>query len=153
MAYYRKTQQYPGNRYTLIRDSVQQKKPFLIYNFRDPNQYKAFLYDLDKYGKLNYVLQTIHSFDNTFQRNFQQPSIFVTNEDTNVSLEEFKKIAIGSLEHYRLDSVICLFEGKVAIFYKNGEHKIIGSEIFTTFDKNEFSGDYYQIGSNYYTFA
>lgn len=153
MAYYRKTQQYPGNRYTLIRDSVQQKKPFLIYNFRDPNQYKTFLYDLDVYGKLNYVLQSIHSFDNRFQRNFQQPSIFVTNEDSDVSLEDFKKLALNSLTHYNLDSVICMYEGKVAIFYKNGDHKFIGSNIYTTFDKDEIAGDYYQIGSNYYTFS
>jgi hypothetical protein len=75
-----------GNRYHLVRECVQAQKPFAIYNFTNSKQYNQFLYDLDNYGKLSYVLQTITSVDmsNRVRRVF--PSVFVTNEGTEMDI-------------------------------------------------------------------
>jgi hypothetical protein len=83
---------------------------------------------------------------------FVFPSIFVTNEATDVSLDEFKEIVKGSLSHYKLDSIICLYDGNVSVFYRNGDHHPIGNTIYGSQQINEFQSDYYQVESTYYTF-
>lgn len=149
----RRTREYNGNRYHLIRDCVQHQKPFAIYNFTTSRQYNQFLSDLDAFGKLNYCIQTISSLaqrGNNIRQVF--PSIFITNEGTTVSLDDFKKIVKGSLSHYKLDSVVCLYNGAVSVFYKNGSHHSIGDRIYGSSQIQEFNSDFYQVESTYYTF-
>jgi len=149
----RRSREYDGNRYHLIRDCVQQQKPFAIYNFTSMKQYNEFLNDLDTFEKLNYVIQTITSLSKIEQRvRMVYPSIFVTNEGTSVSIDEFKEIIRGSLAHYNLDSIVCLYDGAVSVFYRNGDHHSIGNTIYGSNQINEFQSDFYQIESIYYTF-
>jgi hypothetical protein len=148
----RHTREHMGNRYHLVRECVQAQKPFAIYNFTNSKQYNQFLYDLDNYGKLSYVLQTITSVDmsNRVRRVF--PSIFVTNEGTDVNLDQFKEMVKGSIKHYNLDSIVCLYDGAVSVFYKNGEHHEIGSSLYASSSIQEFNSDFYQIEGIYYCF-
>jgi hypothetical protein len=141
-----------GNRYHLVRECVQAQKPFAIYNFTNSKQYNQFLYDLDSYGKLSYVLQTITSVDmsNRVRRVF--PSVFVTNEETDINLDQFKEMVKGSIKHYNLDSIVCLYDGAVSVFYKNGEHHEIGSSLYASSSIQEFNSDFYQIEGIYYCF-
>lgn len=81
------------------------------------------------------------------------PSIFVTNEDTSVSLDDFKEMIKGSLKHYKLDSVVCLYDGAVSVFYKNGSHHFIGNRIYGSSQIRDFNSDFYQVESTYYTFV
>jgi hypothetical protein len=149
----RHSREYNGNRYGLIRDCIQQQKPFAIYNFTSPKQYNEFLKDLDSFGKLNYCVQTITSLAEQGNRiRMVYPSIFVTNEGTGIKLDEFKKIIKGSLDHYKLDSIVCLYDGSVSVFYKNGNHHSIGNQIYGSTQMHEFNSDFYQIESMYYTF-
>jgi len=149
----RHTREYNGNRYHLIRDCVQYQKPFAIYNFTSSSQYDQFLHDLDSFGRLNYCLQSITSLEHKSQRiRLVFPSIFVTNEGTGVSIDDFKQIVKGSLSHYKLDSVVCLYDGAVSVFYKNGEHHSIGGQIYASTQIQEFQSDFYQVESTYYTF-
>jgi len=148
----RHTREHMGNRYHLVRECVQAQKPFAIYNFTNSKQYNQFLYDLDNYGKLSYVLQTITSVDmsNRVRRVF--PSVFVTNEGTNINLDQFKEMVKGSIKHYNLDSIVCLYDGAVSVFYKNGEHHEIGSSLYASSSIQEFNSDFYQIEGIYYCF-
>lgn len=149
----RKTREIQGNRYTAIRDCVQSQKPFAIYNFLNAKQYNQFLLDLDKFGRLKYVLQVLHAVDpRTGRRRLQVPSIFITNDGTDVSLDDFKTIVKGSMKHYSLDSVICLYDGQVGVFYKNGDSHIIGNDIYSSTNITDFGSDFYQLESVYYTF-
>ena len=149
----RTTREYDGNRYHLIRDCVQHQRPFAIYNFTSAKQYDQFLSDLDSFGKLNYCVQTITSLSEAHKRiRMVYPSIFVTNEGTDVKLDDFKKIIKGSIDHYKLDSIVCLYDGTVSVFYKNGQHHSIGNTIYSSNQINEFNSDFYQIESTYYTF-
>jgi hypothetical protein len=149
----RKTREVSGNRYSLIRDCVQAQKPFAIYNFVNAKQYNQFLADLDKYGKLKYVLQVLHSNDPASGRpRLTVPSIFITNDGTDVSIDDFKNIVKGSIKHYNMDSIVCLYDGQVAVFYKNGEYNTIGNDIYSSTHRHEFQSDCYQIESIYYTF-
>lgn len=148
----RHTREYMGNRYHLVRECVQAQKPFAIYNFTNSKQYNQFLQDLDQYGKLNYVLQTIATVD--YSRGMKRvfPSIFVTNENTDVTLDQFKEMVKGSLKHYNLDSVVCLYDGSISVFYKNGDHHEIGNSLYASNNIQEFNSDFYQIESVYYCF-
>jgi len=148
----RHTREHMGNRYHLVRECVQAQKPFAIYNFTNSKQYNQFLYDLDNYGKLSYVLQTITSVDmsNRVRRVF--PSVFVTNEETDINLDQFKEMVKGSIKHYNLDSIVCLYDGAVSVFYKNGEHHEIGSSLYASSSIQEFNSDFYQIEGIYYCF-
>jgi hypothetical protein len=149
----RHTREFDGNRYHLIRDCVQMQKPFAIYNFTTSKQYNEFLNDLDTFGRLNYAIQTITSLSQAENRiRLVYPSIFITNEGTDVSLDQFKQIVKGSLDHYKLDSVVCLYDGRVAVFYKNGTHHPLGNTIYASSQMSEFNSDFYQIESTYYTF-
>ena len=149
----RHTREFNGNRYHLVRDCVQEQKPFAIYNFTSAGQYNEFLNDLDAFGKLNYVIQTITSLAKVEQRvRMVYPSIFITNEGTDISLDEFKEIVKGSLTYYKLDSVVCLYDGKVSVFYKNGQHHSLGNNIYSSSQIYEFNSDFYQIEGTYYTF-
>jgi len=149
----RRTREYSGNKYHLIRDCVQAQKPFAIYNFTSSDQYNSFLNDLDSFGELTYAVQTITSLAKAGQHiKMIYPSIFITNEDSKVTLDEFKHIVEGSLKHYNLDSIICLYDGAISIFYKNGQHHPIGNKIYASHQVSEFNSDYYQIESMYYTF-
>lgn len=149
----RRTREYLGNRYHLIRDCVQAQKPFAIYNFTNSDQYNEFLNDLDSFGRLNYAVQTITLMSLAERKvRFVFPSIFVTNVETDVNLDEFKEIVKGSLSHYKLDSIVCLYDGNVSIFYRNGDHHPIGNNIYGSQQINEFQNDYYQVESTYYTF-
>ena len=149
----RRSREYNANKYHLIRDCVQQQKPFAIYNFTSMQQYNEFLNDLDAFEKLNYVIQTITSLSKIEQRiRMVYPSIFVTNEGTTVSVDEFKEIIRGSLSYYNLDSIVCLYDGSVSVFYRNGDHHSIGNTIYGSNQINEFQSDFYQIESIYYNF-
>ena len=148
----RHTSEHMGNRYHLVRECVQAQKPFAIYNFTNSKQYNQFLYDLDNYGKLNYVLQTITSVDMSNRARRVFPSIFVTNEGTEVNLDQFKEMVKGSIKHYNLDSIVCLYDGAVSVFYKNGEHHEIGSSLYASSSIQEFNSDFYQIEGIYYCF-
>jgi hypothetical protein len=150
----RHTREYNGNRYNLVRDCVQNQRPFVVYNFTDPDQYNKVLADLDAYGKLSYVLQVIHSIENSgyrMKRSF--PSIFVTNYDTEVTNDEFKNMAKGSIKHYNLDSLVCLYDGGVSVFYKNGDSHPIGDTIYASTTITDFLSDFYQIEGVYYSFV
>lgn len=148
----RHTREHMGNRYHLVRECVQAQKPFAIYNFTNSKQYNQFLYDLDNYGKLNYVLQTITSVDMSNRARRVFPSIFVTNEGTEVNLDQFKEMVKGSIKHYNLDSIVCLYDGAISVFYKNGEHHEIGSSLYASSSIQEFNSDFYQIEGIYYCF-
>jgi hypothetical protein len=149
----RHTREYMGNRYHLVRDCVQNQRPFVIYNFTTPTQYNKVLADLDQYGKLNYALQVLHSLDQsgmTIRRVY--PSIFVTNYETSVDHESFKNMVKGSMAAYELDSIVCLYDGEVSAFYKNGDHHSVGSTIYASTQFGEFRSDFYQIEGTYYAF-
>lgn len=149
----RRSREYNGNKYHLIRDCVQQQKPFAIYNFTSYNQYNEFLNDLDTFGELNYVIQTITSLSKADRKiRMVYPSIFITNEGTKVSTDSFKDIVRGSMSHYKLDSIVCLYDGVVSVFYRNGSHHSIGNTVYGSTQINEFQSDFYQIESTYYTF-
>lgn len=150
----RHTREYNGNRYHLVRDCVQYQKPFVIYNFTSSKQYNQVLSDLDGYGKLPYALQVLHSIENGGYRvKRSYPSIFMTNDGTDVTNEEFKAMVKGSIKHYDLDSIVCLYDGGASVFYKNGDHHDIGSTIYASNIPQEFQSDYYQIESMYYCFV
>jgi hypothetical protein len=147
------SREYEGNRYNIIRDCVQEQRPFVIYNFTNPDQYNRVLNDLDQYGKLNYVLQVIHSIESSgFRMKRSFPSIFVTNVGTDVTNEQFKEMAKGSIKHYNLDSVVCLYDGNVSVFYKNGDHHMVGESIYASSTITDFQSDFYQIEGIYYCF-
>ena len=149
----RKTREYDGNRYHVIRDCVQNQRPFVIYNFTNSKQYNQVLADIDSYGKLNYVLQVLHSIEQTgFRMRKVYPSIFLTNVDTDVTNDQFKDMVKGSIKHYNLDSIVCLYDGMVSVFYKNGDHHEIGGTIYGSTNPHEFMSDYYQVESTYYCF-
>ena len=148
----RHTREHMGNRYHLVRECVQAQKPFAIYNFTNSKQYNQFLYDLDNYGKLSYVLQTITSVDTSNRVRRVFPSVFVTNEGTDINLDQFKEMVKGSIKHYNLDSIVCLYDGAVSVFYKNGEHHEIGSSLYASSSIQEFNSDFYQIEGIYYCF-
>jgi hypothetical protein len=149
----RKSREFDGNRYGLIRDCVQHQKPFVIYNFTNSKQYNQVLSDLDSFGRLNYCLQALHSIENGgFRVRRVYPSIFVTNEGTDVALAEFKEMAKGSLKHYNMDSLVCLYDGGVSVFYKNGDNHQVGNTIYSSTQIQEFNSDFYQIESSYYSF-
>ena len=149
----RKSREYDGKRYHLIRDCVQHQKPFVIYNFTSSKQYNQVLSDLDSYNKLNYCLQALHSIDESGHKVRRvYPSIFVTNDGTDVTLEQFKAMAQGSIKHYNLDSIVCLYDGGISVFYKNGEHHPIGNTIYASQMIEEFNSDFYQVESLYYLF-
>lgn len=151
---FRKSREISGNRYQAIRDCVQEQKPFAIYNFLNQKQYTAFLKDLDSFGRLNYVLQVLHAVDpRTGLRRLRVPSIFITNDGTDVSTDDFKQIVRGSMTHYNLDSVICLYDGQVEAFYRNGDHHYIGGDIYSSTQIHEFQSDFYQLQGVYYTFV
>ena len=150
----RNTREYDGNRYHLVRDCVQYQRPFAVYNFTSSNQYNEFLNDIDAFGKLNYCLQTITSLAQRHNRlRMVYPSIFVTNYGTSVSTDDFKKIVKGSMDHYKMDSVVCLYNGAISVFYKNGSHHSIGTQIYSSSHIKEFDSDFYQIEGTYYVFA
>lgn len=144
----RKTREIQGNRYSAIRDCVQAQKPFAIYNFTNAKQYNAFLKDLDSFGRLNYVLQVLKPAGSMLRF----PSIFITNDGTDVSIDDFKTIVKGSMKHYNMDSIICLYDGQVAVFFTNGDHSIIGNDIYSSTQIQEFESDCYQIEGLFYTF-
>jgi hypothetical protein len=148
----RHTREHMGNRYHLVRECVQAQKPFAIYNFTNSKQYNQFLYDLDNYGKLSYVLQTITSVDMSNRARRVFPSVFVTNEGTDINLDQFKEMVKGSIKHYNLDSIVCLYDGAVSVFYKNGDHHEIGSSLYASSSIQEFNSDFYQIEGIYYCF-
>lgn len=150
----RHTREYIGNRYHLVRDCVQEQKPFVIYNFTNSKQYNTVLNDIDAYGKLQYVAQVLHSIEqsgSTIRRLY--PSIFLTNVGTEVSNDQFKEMVKGSLKHYNLDSIVCLYDGAISVFYKNGEYHDIGQTIYASNTISEFQTDFYQIESTYYCFV
>lgn len=143
---FRKTREIMDNRFSVIRDSVQYKRPFVIINFVTKEQQARLLTDLNTFGRMPYILQHIHSQHASF------PSIFITNYGSTVSLNEFKELVKQIMRNYKIDSVVCLYSGGVSIVYKNGEHSSIGEEIYSSVDPNEFTSDYYQIDGKYYTF-
>jgi hypothetical protein len=150
----RTSREYDGNHYHLIRDCVQEQKPFVIYNFTSSAQYNKVLKDLDGYGKLPYVLQVMNSIESSghrLKRSF--PSIFLTNNGSEVTNEQFKEMVRGSISHYELDSIVCLYDGNVAVFYKNGDHHPIGETIYSSNIIQEFNSDFYQVESTYYCFV
>lgn len=150
----RHTREYIGNRYHLIRDCVQEQKPFVIYNFTNSKQYNQVLQDLDNYGKLPYVLQVLHSIDQSGGRiKRSYPSIFVTNLDSEISNDAFKEMVRGSIKHYGLDSIVCLYDGGVSVFYKNGQNLELGQTIYSSNQIGEFNTDFYQVESAYYCFV
>jgi hypothetical protein len=149
----RKTREYDGNRYHVIRDCVQNQVPFVIYNFTSSKQYNQVLSDIDAYGKLSYVIQALHSIEQSGSRIRRvYPSLFVTNHGTDVSNDKFKEIVKGSIKHYSLDSIVCLYDGAVSVFYKNGDHHQIGETIYSSQTPQDFLSDFYQIESTYYCF-
>lgn len=151
---FRKSREINGNKYAAIRDCIQEQKPFAIYNFTNPQQYQKFLKDLDSFGRLGYVLQVLHAVDpRTGLRRLRVPSIFVTNDGTDVSLDDFKSIVRGSMSHYNLDSIICLYDGQVEVFYKNGDHHMVGVDVYSSTQIDEFQTDFYQLEGIYYTFV
>jgi hypothetical protein len=149
----RHTREYLGNRYHLVRDCVQNQIPFVIYNFTNPTQYNTVLKDIDSYGKLNYSLQVLHSINQSGQRIRRvYPSIFLTNHETSIDNESFKRMVKGSMDTYSLDSIVCLYDGEIAVFYKNGDHHSLGRTIYSSSQFAEFQSDFYQIEGIYYTF-
>lgn len=149
----RHTREYMGNRYHLIRDCVQEQKPFVIYNFTNSKQYNEVLKDIDQYGKLSYALQVLHSIDQSGGRiKRSYPSIFVTNLGTDITNEAFKEMVRGSINHYNLDSIVCLYDGGISVFYKNGQNHEVGQTIYSSNQIDEFNTDFYQVESAYYCF-
>lgn len=142
----RKTREILSNHYGVIRDAVQYKRPFVIVNFVTKEQMSRFMNDLDLYGRLPYIIQDIKSQHSSF------PSIFITNHDSTVSLPEFQAIVKHMMSNYKIDSIVCLYNGGVSVFYKNGEHSPIGEHIYGSGDPTEFTSDYYKVGSHCYTF-
>lgn len=143
---FRRTREILDNRFSVIRDAVQYKRPFVIINFVTKEQMNRLLSDLNTFSRLPFILQTIRSQGNSF------PSIFITNFNSTVSLPEFKELIRQVMRNYKIDSVICLFNGEIAVFYSNGTHHSIGEEIYSTLDPNEINSDYYQLDGKYYTF-
>jgi hypothetical protein len=142
----RKTREILDNHFGVIRDAVQYKRPFVIVNFVTKEQMNRFLNDLDLYGRLPYIIQEIRSHKSNF------PSIFITNHGSTVSLPEFQALVKHMIGQYKLDSIVCLYNGGVSVFYKNGEHSPIGEEIYGSTDPTIFTSDYYKVGSHCYTF-
>lgn len=143
---FRKTREILDNHYGVIRDAVQYKRPFVIVNFVTKEQLNRFLGDLDQYGRLPYILQEIRHNHSSF------PSIFITNHESSVSLREFQAIIMQMMRNYKIDSIVCLYNGGVSVFYRNGSHSQIGSEIYGSNDPNEFNGDHYKVNGRCYTF-
>lgn len=144
--------EYSGNRIGLIREVIQRKKPFVVYTFTNPKVYRQVIMDLSRFNQLAYVRQTFIGKPGVTASPIVYPSIFVTNYNTEVSLEDFKKMALGSMKHYGLDSVICLVDGYVNSYYKNGDHHLIGSDIYVSLDPTRFESYYFQVESSFYTF-
>ena len=143
---FRRHREILGNRYSVIRNSVQLKTPFVIVNFASDAIYKNFLNDIDKLGSIQYIIQNIWSNSTKY------PSIFLTNSDTNVSTETFREIVVHLMKSHHIDSVIGLYKGGVGVFYRNGSGHVIGENIYSTLNRTEINGDYYQIDGRYYTF-
>ena len=108
--------------------------------------------DLSRFGELPYIRQSFIANAKSGGYPIVYPSLFVTNHGTQVDLEEFKRLAVGSMKQYGLDSLICLYDGAITSYYRNGEHYSIGTDIITSLDPKIFESYYFQIESTYYTF-
>lgn len=102
--------------------------------------------DLNSYGRLPYILQEICTQGSKF------PSIFLTNYQSAVSINEFKELVKQTMKNYKIDSVVGLYNGGVSVVYKNGQHQPIGSQMYSSGDPSEFNSDYYKIEGKCYTF-
>lgn len=143
---FRKHREILGNRYAIIRDSVQKQRPFVIINFVTEAVYRQFLNDLDGFGEIPYILQTI------WDKKRKYPSVFLTNEGSNITTEQFREIVKQIMKNHHIDSVVGLYEGSVGVYYRDGKGHQIGSEIFSTIDPTIINGSFYQIDGKYYTF-
>lgn len=136
-----------GNRYTIIRNAVQLKTPFVIINFASEQIFKNVLNELDQVRSVQYIIQNI------WNENKKYPSIFLTSSGTELSVDAFREIVMQFMKNHHIDSVIGLYKGSVGVVYRNGEGHSIGSEIYSTLSNSEINGDYYQIDGRYYTFV
>jgi len=145
--------EYEGNRVNLVRETVQRKQPFAIFTFSNPKIYRQFLTDLSKFGALPYVRQTFMTNHMMGGYPLIYPSIFVTNVESEVSDADFKKMMLGSLKQYHIDSIICLYAGQISSYYKNGDKHSIGTDIYTSLNPQEFDSYYFKVESTCYTFV
>jgi len=136
-----------GNHYTIIRNSIQLKKPFVIINFVSDVVFKSVLNEIDQLGSIQYIIQKI------WNEGKEYPSIFLTNSETHLSTETFRELTVQIMKNHHIDSVIGLYMGHIGVYYRDGKGHIIGDDIYSTLNKEEINGDYYQIGSRYYTFV
>lgn len=144
--------EYEGNRINLVRETIQRKLPFAIFTFSNPKIYRQFLTDLSKFGALPYVRQTFVPNAHMGGYPILYPSIFVTNSGSEVTDADFKKMMLGSLKQYHIDSIICLYAGQICSYYKNGNQHSIGTDIYTSLDPKEFESYYFKVESTCYTF-
>lgn len=147
MVRFRKNREILGNRYTIIRNSVQLKKPFAIINFASEGIFKNFLYELDQIGSVQYIIQNI------WNEKKKYPSIFLTNSESNLSTDDFRDIVIQLMKNHHIDSIVGLYKGAVGVYYRDGSGHEIGNEINSTLNSSDISGDYYQVEGRYYTFV
>ena len=145
--------EYEGNRVNLVRETIQRKQPFAIFTFSNPKIYRQFLTDLSKFAALPYVRQTFMTNHHMGGYPLIYPSIFVTNVDSKVSDADFKKMMLGSLNQYHIDSIICLYAGQISSYYKNGDKHSIGTDIYTSLNPQEFDSYYFKVESTCYTFV
>lgn len=145
--------EYEGNRVNLVRETVQRKQPFAIFTFSNPKTYRQFLTDLSKFAALPYVRQTFMTNHQMGGYPLIYPSIFVTNVGSEVPDSEFKKMILGCLKQYHIDSIICLYAGQISAYYKNGDHNSIGTDIYTSLDPLVFDSYYFKVESTCYTFV
>jgi hypothetical protein len=143
---FRKHREILGNRYATIRDSIQKQRPFVIINFLTEGVYMNFLNELDSFGKIQYILQDIYHGRKKY------PSVFLTNEGTDISVDEFREIVKQIMKNHHIDSVMALYEGKVGVVYRDGKGHVIGESIYSTLDPSEIRGDKYHLDGKFYTF-
>lgn len=144
--------EYDGNRVNLVRETIQRKQPFAIFTFSNPKIYRQFLTDISKFAALPYVRQTFMTNAQMAGYPIIYPSIFLTNTGSEVSNTDFKRMMLGCLKQYNIDSIICLFAGQISSYYKNGDHYSIGTDIYTSLNPQEFDSYYFKVESTCYTF-
>ena len=144
--------EYEGNRVNLVRETIQRKQPFAIFTFSNPKIYRQFLTDISKFAALPYVRQTFMTNAQMAGYPIIYPSIFLTNVGSEIPDADFKRMMLGSLKQYHIDSIICLFAGQISSYYKNGDHHSIGTDIYTSLNPQEFDSYYFKVESTCYTF-
>ena len=145
----------PDSHWITARNIIQEKKPFVIFNFLNGERYNEFLKDLEKVKDYNYFRQTLHSSKEEILEKHQVPSVFLYPAEGSDNIKFFSTMR-EALKYYRLESIVLGFEHgeKITAEYMDGNKTTVGNDIVAYLSPHEMEGDdFYQTGTSYYKFT